>query len=158
MIAVARATSAPQTFACEQWVRADIHRAFAFYSDASNLELITPGFLGFQILTPRPIVMHPGTLIRYRLRLFGVPLEWLTRIEDWQPGRSFTDLQLRGPYALWIHEHRFTSRNGGTLVEDRVAYRLPWEPLSAPVRLLIVRPTIERIFGYRREAIARLLG
>jgi len=124
MIAVARARSAPQTFACEQRVRADIRRASAFDSDASNLESIIPGFIDFQILAPRPIVLHAGTLIRYRLRLFGVPLEWLTRIKDWQPGRSFTDLQLRGPCALRILVHRFTSQYGGTLVEDLVAYRL----------------------------------
>jgi ligand-binding SRPBCC domain-containing protein len=149
---------APQIFTCEQWVAADLERTFAFFSDASNLERITPGFLGFRILTPTPIVMRSGALIRYRIRLFGVPLEWLTRIEDWQPGRSFTDVQLRGPYAHWVHEHRFTRRDGGTLVEDRVEYQLPGEPFSAPVRALFVRPTIGRIFHYRREAIARVLG
>ena len=148
----------PQVFACEQWVAADLERAFAFFSDASNLERITPGFLGFRILTPTPIAMGRGTLIRYRLRLFGVPFDWLTRIDDWQPGHSFMDVQLRGPYALWVHEHRFSRRDGGTLVQDRVEYQLPWEPLSAPVRRLLVRPMIERIFRYRRQAIARVLG
>lgn len=85
-------------------------------------------------------------------------MEWLTRIDEWEPARSFTDRQLRGPYALWVHEHRFTARDGGTLVRDRVEYRLPWEPLSAPVRRLFVRPTIERIFEHRRQVIARILG
>ena len=160
MIATERAVvaHATQSFACEQWVAADLERTFAFFSDASNLERITPGFLGFSILTPRPIVMCRGALIRYRLRLFGVPLQWLTRIEDWQPGRSFTDVQLQGPYALWVHEHHFSRRDGGTVVHDRVHYRLRWEPLSAPAHALFVRPTIERIFRYRREAIVKVLG
>ena len=152
---VARAT---QAFACEQWVATDLERTFAFFSDASNLERITPGFLGFSILTPRPIVMCRGAQIRYRLRLFGLFLDWLTRIEDWQPGRSFTDVQLRGPDALWVHEHRFSRRGGGTLVEDRVEYQLPLAPLSAPVRALFVQPTLQRIFRYRQRAIARILG
>lgn len=147
-----------QVHACEQWVKADLERTFAFFSDAANLEAITPSFLHFRILTAFPIEMSQGTLIEYRLRLFGAPVHWLTRIEEWQPGRFFTDVQVRGPYALWVHRHRFTPRDGGTLVEDRVEYRLPAAPLSAPVHALFVRPTIERIFAHRRRAIARILG
>ena len=54
---------------------------FAFFSDAGNLEAITPEWLNFRILTPRPIDLAPGTLIDYRLALFGLPLAWRTRIE-----------------------------------------------------------------------------
>jgi ligand-binding SRPBCC domain-containing protein len=143
---------------CSQWVRVDIERAFAFFSDARNLEAITPDFLKFRIVTPLPIEMREGTLIQYRLRFFGAPVDWLTRIDEWRPGHGFTDVQLRGPYALWVHRHRFTSRDGGTLVEDRVEYRLPLAAASAPVHTLLVRPAIERIFAHRRQAIAGLLA
>jgi len=147
-----------QVYACEQWVGAGIERTFTFFSDAANLEAITPAFLNFRILTPLPIEMREGALIEYRLKLFGAPVHWLTRIQEWEPGRSFTDVQVRGPYALWVHRHRFTPRDGGTLVEDHVEYRVPGAPLSAPVHSLFVRPAIERIFAHRRRVIARLLG
>jgi hypothetical protein len=88
----------------------------------------------------------------------GLPLGWLTRIEEWEPKRSFTDVQLRGPYARWIHRHDFVPDAGGTWVRDRVEYVLPLAPLSDPGHTLFVRPTLERIFAYRRGAIARLLG
>ncbi len=145
-------------FESEQWVPAPPDATFDFFSDASNLEAITPDFLHFRILTPLPIHMGEGVLIDYRLRLHGAPVHWVTRIEAWKPGRSFVDRQLQGPYALWVHEHAFEARDGGTLVRDRVEYALPLDPLSRPVHALYVRPTIERIFAHRREVIGRVLG
>jgi ligand-binding SRPBCC domain-containing protein len=141
-----------------QWVPAGVAETFEFFADASNLEAITPPFLGFEIRTPPPIEMRAGTRIEYRIRLMGVPMTWLTRIERWEPGRSFVDVQLRGPYARWVHTHTFVSADGGTLVGDRVEYAVPFAPLSDPVRALFVGPTVERIFRHRREAIARILG
>jgi ligand-binding SRPBCC domain-containing protein len=141
-----------------QWVPAGLDETFAFFSDARNLEAITPAFLGFEIRTPLPIEMRAGALIEYRLRLMGMPMTWLTRIDEWVPGRMFVDRQLKGPYARWVHTHRFTPEDGGTRVEDRVEYAVPLAPLSDPVRALFVRPTVERIFRHRHQAIARLLG
>ena len=142
----------------EQEVAAGIEDAFAFFSNAANLDTITPSSLSFTILTPLPIVMRDGALIEYRLRLMGMPIHWLTRIDEWDPGRSFTDTQLRGPYALWVHRHSFAPRRNGTLIRDRVEYALPLPYFTPPIHALFVRPMIERIFAYRREVIARVLG
>src|SRR4051794_22364294 len=95
--------SGTQLFEIEQVVAAGIEETFAFFSNAANLDTITPPSLGFTILTPLPVVMREGALIEYRLRLLGLPINWLTRIDQWDPGRSFTDTQLRGPYAVWVH-------------------------------------------------------
>ena len=65
---------------------------FPFFADAGNLEAITPPWLGFHVVTPRPIEMRAGALIEYRLRLHGLPIAWLTRIEEWVPGERFVDL------------------------------------------------------------------
>ncbi len=142
----------------EQVVASGIEETFAFFSNAANLDAITPPSLDFTILTPLPIVMREGALIEYRLRLMGMPIHWLTRIDEWDPGRSFTDTQLRGPYALWVHRHSFAPHRDGTLIRDRVDYALPLPYLTAPIHALFVRPMIERVFAYRREVIARVLG
>lgn len=145
-------------FETEQILSAPLDRVFEFFSDATNLETITPPFLRFSILTPSPIAMHEGAYIRYRLELHGLPMEWLTRIDEWSPGRSFVDRQLRGPYARWVHRHSFEPDPRGTRVHDLVEYALPLDPLSRPAHPLFVRPQIRRIFHYRREVLAQTFG
>lgn len=145
-------------FETEQVVTAGLAETFAFFANAANLDAITPPSLNFTILTPHPIEMREGTLIEYRLGLLGMPIHWLTRIDEWTPGRSFTDRQLRGPYALWVHRHGFAPRREGTVIRDRVDYALPLPHLAAPVHALFVRPMIEKIFAYRRDLIAGVLG
>jgi hypothetical protein len=91
----------------EQVVAAEPDAVFDFFSRARNLETLTPPWLRFEVLTKEPIEMRRGTRIEYRLRLHGVPLRWVSRIEEWHPGRGFVDRQVRGPYRLWHHRHEF---------------------------------------------------
>jgi ligand-binding SRPBCC domain-containing protein len=141
-----------------QFVERPLAEVFEFFSRARNLEMLTPPWLGFEVLTPEPIEMHVGALIDYRLRVHRVPLRWVTRIERWERDSSFVDRQLRGPYRLWHHLHEFSARDGGTLVRDRVHYALPLGPLGTVAHRLLVRRDIERIFAFRHEAVERLIG
>ena len=131
---------------------------FPFFADAGNLEAITPPWLGFRIVTPRPIDMGVGTLIEYRLRLHGLPISWLTRIEVWEdthPPLRFVDQQLRGPYALWHHTHEFVpGPDGTTRMTDTVRYALPFGPLGALAHALFVRRDLNRIFDHRHAEVA----
>jgi ligand-binding SRPBCC domain-containing protein len=131
---------------------------FAFFADAFNLEAITPPWLGFRVVTTGPIEMARGTPIEYRLRLHGLRVDWLTRIEIWEPGRRFVDAQVRGPYRLWRHTHVFEDHPEGTLVRDSVSYEIPLGPVGELARQLFVRRDLDRIFEYRRLAVAEALG
>ena len=125
---------------------------FAFFSDAPNLESITPPELRFRILTPQPIPMREGTLIDYRLRLLGVPLRWKARIRRWQPPTGFVDEQVRGPYRLWEHTHCFYDDGDETIIEDVVRYGLPFWPFGE-IAHPVVRLQLGRIFRFRESAV-----
>ncbi len=132
---------------------------FPFYADAGNLERLTPPWLGFEVTTPQPIEMAIGALIEYRLRLHGIPVRWRTRIEAWDPPHRFVDAQLRGPYALWHHTHTFRADGeGGTILGDRVRYAIPFGAAGEAARSLFVARDLERIFDYRRDAVAEIFG
>jgi ligand-binding SRPBCC domain-containing protein len=128
---------------------------FDFFSEAANLERITPERLRFALLTPLPIPMAEGTTIEYRILIRGLPVRWRTLIAVWEPPVRFVDEQQRGPYRWWRHEHRFIEEGETTLVEDRVDYQPPGGRL---VNRLFVAPELRRIFQYRHDRLAELLG
>lgn len=129
---------------------------FAFFSDARNLERITPEGLSFEILEV-PARLAAGARIRYRLRLGGLPFEWRTLISVWEPPHRFVDVQEKGPYALWEHEHRFRASGAETEMVDRVRYRLPLWPLGE-IGHPLVRRRLETIFDFRAESLRELFA
>jgi len=149
-----------------------IDEVFAFFADARNLEELTPPWLGFSIVTPRPIEMVRGTLIDYRLRVHGLPLTWRSEITAWDPPHRFVDEQRKGPYRLWHHEHLFeevveegepddapaeTGEPEGpqaTRVIDRVDYAVLFDPLVHA----FVKRDLETIFDYRQERLQAIFG
>ncbi len=139
----------------EIWVPQPREAVFAFFSDAYNLEAMTPPWMNFHVATPAPIVMSEGTLIDYRLRLHGIPLSWRSVISLWEPPYRFVDEQVRGPYRMWHHEHQFEEQNGGTLVRDLVDYAVPG---GAFIHWLLVRRDIDRIFAYRTAHLQQRFG
>jgi len=141
----------------EQLVRAPAERVFAFFADARNLEALTPAWLRFEILTPLPIAMGKGARIDYRLRIAGIPVRWRTCITSFEPGRGFVDEQVRGPYALWEHTHRFEATDRGVLVADRVRYALPFGPLGTLAHGVWAHSALARIFDFRRARVRELL-
>jgi ligand-binding SRPBCC domain-containing protein len=143
------------TLEMRQWFPRPRPEVFAFFSNAANLERITPPWLRFHTLTPLPIAMQQGATIDYRLRLRGLPIRWRSEITVWHPPHRFVDEQRRGPYRKWTHEHELSELDGGTEVHDRVRYAVRggrW------IDRLLVRPGVARIFAYRERKLRELLG
>lgn len=138
----------------EQYLPRPIDEVFDFFAQADNLDFITPPWLHFRILTPLPIVMRQGTLIDYRIRWRWVPLRWQSQITSWDPPHGFVDEQVRGPYKLWHHTHNFIEKGEGTLMVDRVRYRLPLGPVGRVLHAWVVQKDLAAIFDFRRQRVA----
>lgn len=154
----------------EQTFPRPIEEVFAFFADAGNLARITPEWLEFQIQTPLPLEMRAGALIDYTIKLRGIPIEWRSEITHWAPPHLFIDTQVRGPYEVWTHEHRFTvveARGGGgggagagelaaaVMMTDTVRYQ---PPMAALTWKSFVGPEVERIFRFREQAMREIFG
>lgn len=130
-----------------------VAEVFPFFAKAANLTKITPPWVDFKILTPEPIEMREGTIIDYRIRLRGIPMRWRSEISVWNPPHSFVDEQLKGPYRLWVHEHRFEPMEGGTKITDHIRYAV-WG--GSLIERFLVRPDLKRIFDGRQQRMSEL--
>jgi ligand-binding SRPBCC domain-containing protein len=136
------------------WLPRPLEEVFAFFSDAANLQALTPAWLHFRIHTPAPIAMRSGTLIDYSIRVHGLPISWQSEISVWDPPHRFVDVQRRGPYRRWEHTHAFAAVDGGTRVTDAVDFDVPFSFLAGR----FVRRDVEKIFAFRREALLTRFG
>ena len=139
-------------FKSELWLPLAPAELFQFFSDATNLNTLTPPWLHFKVMTPAPIEMKSGALIDYRMRVHGLPIRWRTRVNLWDPPHRFDDEQIIGPYRRWLHTHTFEQHDGGTRISDLVSYAVPLDFLT---HRMLVRPDIEKIFGYRSHELRK---
>jgi len=130
---------------------------FRFFSAPENLALLTPRAMGFKI-RQRSGAPAVDATIDYSIRLGPLPLSWRTRFEAWEDGRRFVDVQERGPYRAWWHEHRFEAVGARTTMHDRVLYTLPFGPLGKLAHRLFVKDQLGDIFAQRALAIRLRFG
>lgn len=145
-------------FIARQFIPKSQGEVFKFFSNENNLERITPAFLNFKVLGKSTPQIQSSTLIDYTLKIHGLPVKWKTEILNWNPPKTFIDQQLRGPYKKWHHTHSFENLAGGTLMTDRVIYKLPLGFIGQLVAGCFVDSDVKKIFNYRRKEIVKVFG
>jgi ligand-binding SRPBCC domain-containing protein len=142
----------------ETIINRPVQEVFGFFASAANLGLVTPPSMGFRFREDPPQQLSAGVVIRYRVHLGGIPIDWDTRIIEWDPPHRFADIQERGPYSQWTHTHTFDAIDENrTLMRDRVVYGVPLGPLGEVARGLFVGAELDRIFDYRLKAFQAVL-
>ena len=142
----------------KQVVQGDLDEVFRFFESPDNLELITPGWLNFQVLESSHERVRAGTEIAYRLKWYGLPMSWRSRISEYARNELFVDEVLRGPYKTWSHTHLFREVPDGVELEDIVECELPLGPLGDAVHSAVVGRQLAAIFDYRLLTIRTIFG
>mgnify|MGYP001824047174 CR=1 FL=1 len=144
------------TLSSRQYVASDLDTVWDFFSRAENLGRVTPRSMAFDIRTPNPST-EPGSTIDYTIRpLLGIPAKWRTRIDAVEAPSRFVDVQEKGPYGSWVHEHRFTAVDGGVRMDDRIDYEMPFGRLGSLAHRLAVRTQLQHVFDFRATAIDQI--
>jgi ligand-binding SRPBCC domain-containing protein len=114
------------------------------------LEKLIPPWEEVQVAQP-PSSLAPGTRVVLRTRLGPLWTEWEAEHTRYEKDVLFEDVQRRGPFARWVHTHRFLPAPGGTLLRDEVEYRLPLGPLGQLAAGWLVEARLQRMFRYRHQ-------
>ncbi len=141
-------------------VPVDIEKAWEFFSDPRNLSVITPPEMKFSIVSDHSAAeFFEGMHIAYTVRpVAGIPMRWVSRIEEIVPKRRFVDVQIQGPYRSWRHVHTFDETPHGVSIRDVVHYSLPFGWLGRLFHRLFIRRKLNTIFDYRAQVISRIFG
>jgi len=136
-----------------------LDKAWDLLSDPKNLQLITPDYMGFTILSGADRPMFPGQIIQYIVTpVLGIPTKWVTEITHVVDKQYFVDEQRFGPYALWHHKHFIEPIEGGVRMTDIVHYKLPLGFLGDIAHALFVKKQLSAIFDFRFKKMIELFG
>lgn len=118
---------------------------------AGALDRLAPPWMPIRILQ-HANAMAPGAEARVQVRVAGVPLEVTSRHRDAVAGTGFTDEQVKGPFARWVHRHTFLPHDEHqSALEDRVDYELPGAPIGQAVCGGWINRCLERAFVWRHQ-------
>ena len=136
-----------------------LEKAWDFLSDPKNLKLITPEYMGFNIINEEDTEMYAGQIIQYIVTpVLGIPTKWVTEITQVKDKKYFVDEQRFGPYSLWHHKHFIKAIPGGVEMIDIVDYKLPLGILGRIAHPLFVKRQLNQIFNYRYNKLIELFG
>ena len=139
------------------WLARPRPDVFAFLADPANLARVMPPALRVRLLTPG-VRLEAGAVLDFRIAWLGVPLRWRLFVREWDPPYRFVDVQVNGPYARWEHRHRLLEEGGGTWIEDRVTYRLPFGALGRLAHGALVHRQLRALWAYRQARLGELVA
>ena len=134
-------------------------RLFAWHAEPEALERLIPPWERSQVIRRTGTLREVGSRVEIRVRIGPLWQTWISEHTACEEGRMFRDSQIKGPFALWLHTHRFEPDGpSACYLEDRVEYALPMGMLGRMIAGRFVRRKLERLFSYRHELTARAFG
>lgn len=137
---------------------ASADEVYRWHCRVGAFERLTPPWEMVQV-THRHGGIEDGGEVVLAVRTAGMWRRWVARHHDHVPGRQFCDTQVEGPFAHWVHWHRFVPDGPArSVLVDEVEYALPLGALGRCLAGTLVRRRLERLFRYRHAVTAQDLA
>ncbi len=124
---------------------------FAFHANPENIKIVTPPYIKTKLLFVSDNPLVAGSSIQLKSVRFGIPQEWLVKVTDYNAPSYFTDTQLKGPFKLFKHTHKFESSINGTILTD-VVYYIPKGNFLGKLVKSFIHKELVKMFDYRHWA------
>ena len=93
-------------------VKAPLSVVAAFHHDSRALKQLTPPPVFVQLHRVEPL--GDDSVADFTLWMGPLPVRWVAVHSQVDPMIGFTDRQVRGPFAYWVHKHSFVPQDAGT--------------------------------------------
>lgn len=94
-----------------------------------------------------------GESVTWKARHLGVTWTMTSTITAWDRPTTFTDEQARGPFAWFVHVHKFEPEGSGTRMVDEIAYRAPFGVVGSVFDRLVLARYLRHLIEVRNEFI-----
>lgn len=128
-----------------------IEQAFAYHERPGCLDRLVPPWESVRV-EHSDGSLAVGSQVVLKTKVAGVPLRWRARHTAYEPPELFEDIQDSGPFAFWLHRHRFAKTSDNTSrLTDEIHYSLPVGALGRLLGGAMAERTIEAMFAYRHR-------
>jgi ligand-binding SRPBCC domain-containing protein len=139
-------------------INCPVEKVFEFHSDTGNLKKITPWFIKVKIIKME-LPLRLNSEIILQITQFGLlRTKWSIQLTEFKPYSIITDTQTKGPFKKWQHSHCFESKDGKTLMTDKINYELPFGLIGKSVNKLFIKKMIGKQFKFRHNVTKSILG
>lgn len=147
------------TLKTSQLLPANIEKAWTFFSNPVNLDVLTPENMRFTITSEEMLKMYKGQIITYKIGILPfIKSNWVTEITMVEENSYFIDEQRFGPYKMWHHEHIFIPKGNQTEMIDKISFALPLGFLGSLAYKLFVKKKLTEIFRFRSKKIQEIFA
>ncbi|HQR35893.1 MAG TPA: SRPBCC family protein [Blastocatellia bacterium] len=147
-----------QRFIKQTEIAASPEAVFAWHELPDAVERLTPPWERAEVVE-KSKGLHVGARVVFKVFVGPFSRLWVAEHIEYEPPHLFVDIQRQGPFAFWLHRHRFeATAHGTTLMTDDVEYALPLGWLGELVAGTFSRKKLQRMFDYRHHVVAEQLA
>ncbi len=145
-----------RTFIARHTVPYPVEVVFAWHEHPGALDALLPAFPRIRVVRHEGIRNGAAAVMEIRLGPFR--LEWEAIHDGFVRNKQFRDIQVRGPFRVWEHTHRFEAVGEYSCrLTDRVVFSLPGGRIINALLSPVVAMLLHGMFNERYRALDRAL-